>query len=122
MALNKSAAQVTIANGQSLSAPVNLGNKTLCAIVVPTPWTAAALSFQASDDGGVTWQNLFDVTGTEVSIPSASVVAGQRISVNPAIFASVDFVKIRSGTNAAAVAQGGARVLGLATREIYGTP
>ena len=45
---------VTISNGQSLSPQANLGNKLLVGIQMPAVWTAAALTFQASPDGGTT--------------------------------------------------------------------
>jgi hypothetical protein len=121
MALHKTAAaQVTIANGQSLSAPVNLGSKTLCAITLPAAWSAAGLSFQVSDDQGATWLNMFDSAGSEIVIPSAAVVAGQRISIDPAIFSGVDFLKVRSGASGGAVNQGADRILTLVSRKITG--
>ena len=42
---------VTIANGTSLSAAVNLGSGKLRGIALPAAWTAAVLSFQVSLDG-----------------------------------------------------------------------
>jgi hypothetical protein len=122
MARVKTTGTVTIANGQSLSGAINLGAHILCAIVIPAAWTAAALSFQVSDDLGLTWQDMYDSTGTEVTIPLAAAVAGQRISINTALFAGADFLKIRSGTGGAPVAQGAARTITLISRKLYATP
>jgi len=116
---NKSTASVTIASGASLSGGVNLGDKILSAIIVSAAWTTAALTFQASDDGGVTWKNMFDSGGNEITIASAAVVAGQRISIDPSDFAGVDMIKVRSGTSGSAVTQGADRVLTLVSRKYY---
>ncbi len=59
---SKSTASVTIASGASLSGAVNLGEKVLSAIIIPGTWTAAALSFQTSEDG-TTWYDLRDDAG-----------------------------------------------------------
>lgn len=111
MGLIKSTAHGTILNGQAMSSPVDFGSKVLCAIVIPAAWTAAALTFQASDDGGATWWNIHDSAGNEVTVPSAAAVAGRRVSVDPSLFAGVDFIQVRSGTSAAPVNQGANRVL-----------
>jgi len=119
MARSKATASVTIASGASLSGAVNLGGKVLTAITIPAAWTAAELSFQASDDQGTTWYDMFDDGGTEVQIASASVVASRRITLDPSAFAGVDYIKVRSGLTAAAVNQGADRVLTLTSRKYY---
>jgi len=116
---NKANAQVTIAAGAALSGAANLGDKVLSAILMPAAWTAACLTFQASDDEGVTWHGVWDDGGNEVSIASAAVVAGQRISVDPSSFAGLDFLKIRSGTTAAPVNQAAAATLTLVARKYF---
>jgi hypothetical protein len=116
---NKTECTATIASGAALSSAVNLGDKVLCAIIAPAAWTAAALTFQASDDGGVTWNSMFDDGGNEITIISAAVVAGQRISVDPSQFASVDCITVRSGTTATPVNQGAARAIKLVARKFY---
>src|SRR5262249_34592172 len=113
---------VRISNGQSLSAPINLGAKILCGIQMPASWTTAGLSFQASDDGGVTWQDMYDSSGTEVWVMSSAAVPGQRVTINTNLFAGVDFLRVRSGTGGAPVAQGAARTLTLISRRLYATP
>jgi hypothetical protein len=113
MPLLKTTGQVTIANGQSLSNAIDLGAKVLSGILIPAAWTAAGLSFQASDDLGVTWQNLYDATGSEVTITSAAVTAGRRISLDPSLFVGIDFLKVRSGIQSAPVPQGQSTILTL---------
>jgi hypothetical protein len=62
---------VTIANNQSLSGPINLEGATLVAIEMPAAWDAANLTFQASSDG-VTYNDLYDDSGTEVVVTAAA--------------------------------------------------
>ena len=118
MGLSKSTVSVTIATGTALSGAVSLGAKVLSAIIIPSAWTAAALTFQASENG-TTWYDLYDDGGTEVSIVSGAVAASRRISLDPSAFASVSFVKVRSGVTATPVAQAADRVLTLVTRNFY---
>lgn len=120
MARSKATASVTIASGASLSGAVNLGDKVLVAIIISTDWTAAELSFQASDDQGTTWKDVFDDGNNEIKVASTSVAAARRISLDPSAFAGVDFIKVRSGLTAAAVNQDGDRILTLVTRKFYG--
>lgn len=119
MARSKTTGTVTITSGTSLSGPINLGDKVLSAIIVSAAWTAAALTFQASDDGGTTWKDMYDDGGNEITILSANVVAGRRISVDPSAFAGIDQIKVRSGTGGSPTNQGADRVLTLVSRKYY---
>jgi hypothetical protein len=47
----RQAVTVTINAGQSLSSSVDAGGQTAVGIVVPSNWTPAAVTFQASLDG-----------------------------------------------------------------------
>lgn len=105
---------VTIASGQSLSPGTDLQNgapspngpglESLVAIIMPTVWTAAAMTFQVSDDG-VNYQSLFDDSGTEVNF---TVSASQNTSVRQdryQVLRRWRWVKVRSGTQGAPVSQ-----------------
>lgn len=99
--------QVTIANGTSLSPAVYIGAGDLVAIEMPAVWTAANLTFQTSSDG-VTFQNLKDDSGNEVT---ATAAAGVNIAIGEGTAKAEDFrgavyIKIRSGTSAVPVNQG----------------
>jgi len=99
---------VTIANGASLSGAVDLGPNRLFAIIMPAAWTTANLTFQVSADG-TTYNNLYDDTGTEVTVTAA---ASQYIVISsPAKMLGARWFKVRSGTNASAVNQAAARVV-----------
>lgn len=119
MARNKSRSVVTITSGTALSSAVNLGDKILSAILIDANWTTAALTFQVSDDNGVTWYELYDENGTAVSCASGIVVAGQRLTVDPDLFESVDQIKVRSGTSGSPVNQTDTVTLTLIGRKYY---
>lgn len=100
----------TIANGASLSGAVPIGEKVITGIVMPSAWTAAALTFQVSVDDGTTWSDLYDSTGTEVNFPTA---ASRFVAVDPSLWLGVSHVKVRSGTAGVAVNQAASRAISL---------
>jgi hypothetical protein len=105
----------TIAAGTALSGPCALGALTLVGISMPAVWTAAPLTFQVSPDG-VTWQELYDGAGNEVTVTAA---AGQFVIplADPSyLWRGVNLVQVRSGTAAAPVNQVAAAVINLVTR------
>ncbi len=101
----------TIALGESLSVAVDLASSRLAAILIPSDWTAAAITYQVSLDG-VNYGDLYD-GATEASISSASVVAGRVLRLPRSEWAGVRYLKIRSGTSAAPVSQVAERILTL---------
>jgi hypothetical protein len=110
-------AAATIADTQSLSGAVDLGNSVLIGVMAPAAnWTAAKLTYQGSVDG-VTYVTVMDPdTGTEYETPS--VAAAQGYPVDPKVFLPWRFVKVRSGTTAVPVAQAGGDALTLVARSI----
>lgn len=102
---------VTIANGASLSGAIDLGSSSLACILMPAAWTAAGLSFAVSTSLAGTYVPLWNALGGEYLVPSASAVASQHIILPVVDFLGIQFIKVRSGTNAAAVNQGAARNL-----------
>lgn len=108
-----------IASGQSLSAAANLGKWSLVGIVMPSSWSAAALSFQASPDGGVTFYELYYLSGlasTEYVITAPA--ASQWIQLDPAQWRGINVLKVRSGTAGTPVAQTGGATLTLVCRGV----
>ena len=105
---------VTIANGESLSGAVDLNGMALVGLIMPAAWTAANLTVALSIDNS-TYNNLYDSNGNEYLITAA---ASRRIIVPASDLPAVKWLKIRSGTSGAAVAQGGARVITLLARQI----
>lgn len=101
-----------IANGASLSDAVALGPHRAVAIVMPDTWTAASLTFEVSVDGGTTYKPLYDVYGQEYTVPASN---NRTILLPPSDFASVNALKIRSGSSGTPVNQGADRALQVAS-------
>lgn len=98
---------VTIANGQSLSAAVDLEGRKIAGVFMPAAWTAANLTFQASDAAAGTYADVYDTAGTEISVTAAV----SRALMDPSKLAGIRFLKIRSGTSAVPVNQLADRIL-----------
>jgi hypothetical protein len=96
----------TIANAASLSDAVDVGEGVVVGFLVPT-FTSAALTFQGSDDG-ITFKDLKDAAAAEVTIVAS---VGDVFFAAPAALNSAAFIKVRSGTSAAPVAQGAQRLI-----------
>lgn len=107
-------ATATIANNANLSEAVTLGGLALLRISMPSAWTTASLTFQGSEDG-TTFNDLYDDSGTEVAVAAS---ASRCIVVDPTKFISTPYLKVRSGTSASPVSQGGARTLTLGLRSL----
>lgn len=106
---------VTISSGASLTGTINLSGLRLFSIAMPSSWTAANLTFQMSPDSGTTWVNLRDQSGNEVvAVADASCC----VLLTPAQFASIQYLRIRSGTAATPVAQAADRSLQLVLRSV----
>ena len=101
----------TIANGESLSDEVDCGaDRYIVGIIMPQVWTAAAMTFQAGVATGMV-ANVYDQFGAELSY---TVDAARYIPVGDLpTFYGARFVHLRSGTAAAAVAQGAEREITL---------
>ena len=103
--------QATILNTASLSAAVELGGHSVERIIMPAAWTAADLTFQVSDDGGTTFQNLYWDWGAELVVDAA---VATTIELSPFIkLSNIDQLKVRSSTAGVPVAQGGDRIVRL---------
>ena len=111
--MNITTVQAVIAGGQSLSAEADIGPGVLVGIIIPTGWTAAALTFQASVDG-VTWAEMVNATDTAMTF--GPVTAGQYVAVDPTLWRGVAALKLRSGTLGTPVVQGSQQTLTLVTK------
>lgn len=106
----------TITNGQSLSGAIDLtAAGTPLAIITDAAWDTNAMTFQGSFDN-VTYFNLREM-GVEVSI--AGVVASSMEHLDFAQFLGLRYLKVRSGTAAAAVAQVGDTVVTIVCGKIW---
>lgn len=113
---HKTTVAATIAISTALSAAVDLGAiGTLVGIQMPAAWTTANLTFQASYDGGTTYQDLYDDAGNEVTVTAA---ASRNIYLSPEEWAGIQLLKVRSGTSGTPVNQAAARTITLVTRPV----
>jgi hypothetical protein len=101
---------VVISNGASLSEALACSGYRLASIQMPAAWTAAVLTFQVSYDRS-TYGNLYDDAGSEYQV---TVDVSRSVALDPFLFSGATHVKLRSGTAAAAVAQGAERTLTVA--------
>ena len=106
----------TIASGASLSEELDTNGFMPVAIKMPGTWSAANLTFQGCEVTGGTFCDVYDNAGTEYTVVAA---ASRYILLNPAAFASFQFIKVRSGTSGVAVAQGGARSVIMILRKLH---
>lgn len=92
----------TIAAGESLSDAADCSAGQIVRFTVPQEFTAANLTFQISSNGA-SFNDMYDDKRREVTL---GVKANSGICIlEPALWRSAAFVKIRSGTAAYPVAQ-----------------
>lgn len=106
--------ELTISAGQSVSNAVQLAERLLVGIVMPSGWAAADLTFQASRDN-VTYRNVYDDSGNEKAVVAA---ASRHIVITPSDFAGIEWLKIRSGTSGVPVAQTADQTITLVVRPV----
>lgn len=107
----------TLASGQSLSGELDLRTWRLVGVVLPSAWTAADLTFQASvkatAEGGNYGEVFLDPgTGTGVAL-QLDAAASQATFLSVAASVGGTFIKVRSGTSGAPVVQAADRVITL---------
>ena len=78
---------VTIANGQSLSGAVNLSGFTLIGIDLPSAWTTANLTLQASIDNS-TWVDVDTFTANSEEVGFEPELMWYRVGVKTGEFTS----------------------------------
>lgn len=125
--------QVTISSGQSLSDAYDLGEyETLSGIILPA-WTSAALTLAAASPGtqtyavtyggpasstefrdSLTYVGVLD-EGTDAEFAVAAATGGLYIAIDNQKLAGLQYVRVRSGTQAAPVVQAADRVITLVT-------
>lgn len=104
--------EVTILANQSLSDPIDLGADRLVALLMPSVWTTAAITFQASDRIDGTYINVYDSSGNELTAQAAA----SRAVVDLLELGALRFIKLRSGTSGSPVPQQGNRKITIAVK------
>jgi len=103
----------SIASSGNLSAAVDLSGLVAVGIQMPAAWDTANLTFQGSPDG-VTYTNVYK-DGAEYVVVAA---ISQWLILEPADFAGIRYLKVRSGTSGTPVTQTAARTLKLTVRPV----
>jgi hypothetical protein len=107
---NQKVFQADFVDGTSLSNGVdfifsNNSSPVYMFFIMPSVWNGTAITFQATDEKGGTYKNVYDSGGTEISV----TVANNRVIVPTAAIqaalASITHIKIRSGSSATPVNQ-----------------
>jgi hypothetical protein len=98
---------LTIPANASLSNAADLSELVPVGVLMPSAWTAASLTFQASLDG-VSFVDLYNTSGSELQVPAG---ANRLIALDPVQFRGVRHLRVRSGTSGAPVNQTASRTL-----------
>ena len=101
----------TIASRQALSNGLNCSAGRVVRITMPAAWTPAPLTCQISSDN-VFYNDLVGLDGYEVQF--TNVVPGSAVVVPEKTGRAIAWLKLRSGTRAAPVAQSADRVFAIA--------
>lgn len=107
----------TIPNGAAVSAAVCVRGR-LVGIEIPSAWSAAAMTFQASVNGTTfidIWDSALTATAAERTIASGNIptAATRFLALSLNDWTAVNYLIVRSGTSAAPVNQGADRTIGL---------
>jgi hypothetical protein len=105
--------------GESQSSAIPMGGRTYIAITTPPAWTAAAVTFLASNEEGGTFLPVHKEDGTELTITSANFAVNRNIGLGTAFMqylSAFKFIKIRSGNTATPVNQLAARPILIHTK------
>lgn len=105
---------VVIANGESITAALNLDGKTLVGIRVPEGTDGSYLTFQGSYDGVNFDDYEYDDTEFQVAMDASSAGKVMGLSVQKTAPMGVS-IKIRTGTSASPTNQTGGVTLQVAT-------
>ena len=101
---------VTIAAGASLSgATAKYPGFRPVALLTASTWDAAKITFQVSNDG----TTYYDLTNEGTEYEVAAVTGAKAVAIDPAVFLGWDYIKVRSGTSAAATNQVDATIVTL---------
>jgi hypothetical protein len=104
----------TIPSGSSVSANVSLPySSSVVRLQTPAAWTNANITIFISNDGGQTYQELYDGAGNEYTIAAS---ASRNILLDPAVFAGVQNFYIQSGTTGLPVNQAASRTIIISVR------
>lgn len=109
--------QAFIAEGQSLSAAIDLTGLDVATFVMPNTWNAANLTFQAASTKDGTYFDVYDSDGAELTVSAAASRSITLERTKEESLKHFDFIKVRSGTSGTPVTQNGDRPIVLLCTE-----
>ena len=108
---------VTISSGSSISVGFETDGQPIMGLQLPTAWTAAGITMQASYNG-TTYGEVTNSSGTYASVVVSTSTYAAILPTEVAACYGAPYVRLRSGTLSAAVLQGGDRVIQVVTRKM----
>ena len=106
-----------ISVGETNTPGVDLHNRTLLGIIMPSGWDAASLQLEVSVDAGDWFTNLFDSANSPVGVWSSFTLGGVY-ALDPLAMLPYQFIRFRSGTAGSPVIQTAQRNFILITRSV----
>ena len=97
----------TIANGQTVSGAVYIGDKLPVTLLMPAAFTGATVSFQGSLDGSA-----YQAVNVGGAAYSETVAASKNVTLDPSAFAGFRWIKVVSAS-----AEAAARSVGVVMRK-----
>jgi len=86
---------IDISVDDDLTNALDMRGNVLVGLIIPATITSTTITFLGSIDNG-TFTAMYNTAGTALS---AAVLASRLIAINPSDFASVDYLKIATGSN-----------------------
>lgn len=107
----------TILNGASVSDVIDLKSYSVVGVIMPSAWTTAAVTIEVSHNNGEFVGLVYDDLGAQVNtVASPTVSSAYTLSLTGMV--PYRFVKVRSGTTASPVNQGGNRDVVIISRKL----
>ncbi len=96
---------VTIATGESLSTGYDLGGYRVAAIINPSSWTTASLTFAGGVSSGATFYSVHGTTGDELAVTTTGLQCHGLDSDTSLGISACRWLKVRSGVKGTEVTQ-----------------
>lgn len=91
---------VTIANGQTTSAEIDLSGLQLVGVWIPAAITGTTMTFTAATATGGTFSTIYEVAGA--ASYSITIGASRFIPIDPRVFSGLRYIKLVAGSAQAA--------------------
>ena len=108
---------VTIADAANVSDAIKVKDYAVVAVITPSGWTTAIISFQASHNDGTTYNTVWDGTAaTPAEYSAGSVPASRYVAIPAGLLLGATHIQVVSGTSGAAANQAGGDIVTVVLR------